>query len=141
MGKSRRTTQVEPGQLHQHSKAPTYGTCADCWASGPSYQPCQECGKDLYMPLDLRGYVIDSQTFGEKMKKPHHIVRAGLTQNKATTDTMKFDCEAITLQITQDFEKEHPYFKDEDEEHPLGPHQKTQSVTSYKISFKNMMNC
>jgi hypothetical protein len=76
--------------------APTYGTCAECWGSVSSYQPCQECGKGLYMHLELRGYIIDSQMVGEKMEKPHHTARAGLAYNKARTDTMRFNCEAIT---------------------------------------------
>jgi hypothetical protein len=95
----------------------------------PAINPVKaECDKGLYMPLEMRGYIIDSQTFGKKMKKPHHTARAGLTQDKATTDdTMKFDCEAITLQITQDFEKEHSYFKD-DKEDSFGPHRKTDAI-------------
>jgi hypothetical protein len=110
------------------ARAPTYGTCAESWASGPSYQPCQEWDKDLYMPLELRGYIIYSQTVGKKMEKPHHTVRAGLvTYNKAHTDTMRFNREAITLQISQDLKKENPYLVD-DEDHPMGPHQKTDAI-------------
>ncbi len=94
-------------------RAPTYGTCAECWASGPSYQPCEECGKRPYMPLELRGYIIDSQTVGEKMNKPHHTARAGLTYNETRTDTMKFDRPRIEEQLIQDFERENPLILDD----------------------------
>jgi hypothetical protein len=66
-------------RLYYERRASTYRTCAECWASGPSYQPCHECDKVLSMPLNLRGQIIDSQTVGKKMKRPHHTARAGLT--------------------------------------------------------------
>jgi hypothetical protein len=42
------------------ARVPTYGTCQDCWASGPNYQPCQECDKGPYKLLMYSGYIIDS---------------------------------------------------------------------------------
>jgi hypothetical protein len=99
-------------EIYYDRRAPTYRTCAECWASGPSYQPCQECDKGTYMPLELIGYIIDSQTVGEKMNKPHHTARAGLTYNRIHTDTMKINCAAIKNQLIQDFEKKYPYWKD-----------------------------
>jgi hypothetical protein len=67
-----------------------------------------------------------------------------ITQNKARTDTMMFDREAITLQITEDFEQDHPYFQD-DEEHPLGPHRKTDGtrdiIQDFFQEYDELMNC
>ena len=65
------------------------------------------------MPLELRGYIIDSQTVGEKMNKPHHTARAGLTYNETRTDTMKFDRPRIEEQLIQDFERENPLILDD----------------------------
>ena len=87
--------------MHDNSiskaKVSTYGTCTNCWASG-----CP-CDMGSYKPLDLRGWIIDSQTFGKKWNKPHHIARAGLMQNEATIETMSFDQPRIEKQIREDF--------------------------------------
>jgi hypothetical protein len=58
------------------------------------------------MPLELRGCIIDSQTIGEKMNKPHHTARAGLTYNKIRTDTMKFNCPEIKKAINSRLRKD-----------------------------------
>ena len=86
------------------AKVPTYGTCGNCWASGPNYQPCR-CDMGSFKPLELRGWIIDSQTFSEKWDKKHYDARAGLTQNYATIDTMKFDRTRIEKRIKEDFDK------------------------------------
>jgi hypothetical protein len=97
--------------------APTCGTCAVCWASGPSYETyCVECNKDLYKPLQLGGaYIPDSQTFSKTMKKPHKTARAGCTQNKAKRDTTTFNHKDITLQMFDIFDKENARLKDKRE--------------------------
>jgi hypothetical protein len=81
--------ETEQRSIYYVRRAPTYGTCNGCWATGPTYQPCQECDHGHYTPLVLKGYILDSQTVGKKMKKPHHTARAGLTYNMICTDTMK----------------------------------------------------
>jgi hypothetical protein len=86
------------------------------------------------MPLELRGCIIDSQTIGEKMNKPHHTARAELTYNKICTDTMKFNRTAIEKQLIQDFEKKHPYWKD-DEGFQFAPHQKSYAVRELLRGF------
>jgi hypothetical protein len=65
------------------------------------------------MPLELEGYILDSQRVGEKMKKPHHTARAGPTYNMIRTDAMKFDRKAIKVQLPQDFNREHPFWMDD----------------------------
>jgi hypothetical protein len=121
-------------EVYHERRAPTYGTCEACWASGPSYQPCLECDEGMYMPLGLRGYIIDSQTVGEKMKKPHHTARAGLTYNRIRRDTMKFVRLAIEKQLIQDFEKKNPDWKD-DEGFKFAPHQKSYAIRELLIGF------
>jgi hypothetical protein len=52
------------------------------------------------MPLDLGGYIIDSQTVGEKMKKPHHTARAGLAhvqQDLHRHDEIQSSSDQITI--------------------------------------------
>jgi hypothetical protein len=71
--------ETEQRCIYYMRRAPTYGTCNGCWATGPSYQLCQECDNGHYMPLRLRGYILDSQRVGEKMKKPHHTARQSRT--------------------------------------------------------------
>jgi hypothetical protein len=115
-------------------RAPTYGTCAECWASGPSYQPCEECDRGPYMPLDITGHIIDSQTVAEKMKKPHHTARAGLTYIETRTETMKFDGPRIRLQLIHDFEEENPYIRDEWDS-PFDKKEKTNAIRELIKNF------
>jgi hypothetical protein len=129
-------------ELYYERRAPTYGTCEECWASGPSYQPCQECDKVLCMPLELRGYIIDSQTMGEKMKKPHHTARAGLTYNQICTDTMTFNRPAIKLKLDRDFNKEHSHWVDNEDDYQFAPHQKSYAIRElHRFFFENMIYC
>ncbi len=44
----------------------TYGTCAHCWSSGPSYDTCAECKKGIYKPLSFEEAILDSQTLSTK---------------------------------------------------------------------------
>jgi hypothetical protein len=113
--------ETEQRNIHYQRQAPTYGTCNGCWATGPSYQPCQECDNGHDMPLKLKGYIHDSQRVGEKMKKPHHTARAGLTYNTIHTDTMKFDRTAIEAQLLQDFNIKHPFWVDDKDAHKFAP--------------------
>ncbi len=103
-------------------RAPTYGTCNGCWATGPRYQPCQECDNGHYTPLALKGYILDSQTVGKKMKKPHHTARAGLTYNTICIDTMKFDRKAVKAQLLQDCNVENPFWVDKEDDYQFTPH-------------------
>jgi hypothetical protein len=137
--------ETEPRSIFYVSQAPTYGTCNGCWATGPSYQPCQECAHNgHYMPLALKGYILDSQTVGKKMKKPHHTARAGLTYNMIRTDTMKFDCKAVNVQLLQDFNVEHPFWVDKEEKttiNSLHIRDPLRNVRLSKTSLKNMRTC
>jgi hypothetical protein len=117
--------ETEQRSIYYVRQAPTYGTCNGCWATGPSYQPCQECDNGHYTPLALKGYILDSQTVGKKMKKPYHTARAGLTYNTIRTDTMKFDRKAVKAQLLQDFNVEHPFWVDRDNDYQFAPHQRS----------------
>jgi hypothetical protein len=75
--------------------------------------------------LALKGYILDSQTVGKKMKKPHHNARAGFTYNTICTDTMKFDRKAVKAQLLQDFNVEHPCWVDKEDDYQFGPHQRS----------------
>jgi hypothetical protein len=118
-----------------HRRAPTYGMCNGCWATGPSYQPCQECDKGEYMPLELQGYILDSQKVGKKMKKPHHTARAGLTYNAICTDAMKFNRTAIEAQLVQDFNLEHSFWVDTEKDPQLAPHQTSYAIREVVFDF------
>jgi hypothetical protein len=120
--------------IYYERRASTYGTCTECWESGPSYQPCQECYKGTHIPLELRGYIIDSQTVGKKMNKPHHTARAGLTYNRIHTDAMKLNRPSIEKQLIQDFKKKHPYWKD-NEGFQFATHQKSYAVPELLRGF------
>jgi hypothetical protein len=106
-------------------RAPTYGTCNGCWATGPSYQPCQECDNSQYMPLALKGYILDSQRVGRKMKKPPYTARAGLSYNTIRTYMIKFDRKAIEAQLLQDFNEKHPFWVDDKDAPQFAPHQRS----------------
>jgi hypothetical protein len=125
-------------------RAPTYGTCNGCWATGPSYQPCQECDNGQYMPLALKGYILDSQSVGKKMKKPHHTARAGLTYNTIHTDAMKFDRKAVKAQLLQDFNVEHPFWVDDKDAPQFAPHQRSYAerevVTDFFKEYEDLLN-
>jgi hypothetical protein len=116
-------------------RAPTYGTCNGCWATGPSYQPCQECDNGHYMPLKLKGYILDSQRLGKKMKKPHHTARAGLTYNMIRTDTMKFDCKAIEAQLLQDCNIKHPFWVDDKDAPKFAPDSRSYEEREFVTDF------
>jgi hypothetical protein len=75
--------------------------------------------------LALEGYILDSQTVGKKMEKPHHTAGAGLTYNTIRTDTMKFDCKAVKAQLLQDFNVEHPCWEDKKDDYQFAPHQRS----------------
>jgi hypothetical protein len=67
---------------------------------------------------------------GVSTRKPYTLLppkRAGLTYNKIHTDTIKFNCPAMEKKIIQDFEKKHPYWKD-DEGFQFAPHNKSYTV-------------
>jgi hypothetical protein len=121
--------------IYYYRRAPTYGTCNGCWATGPSYQPCQECDKGEYMPLELQGYILDSQRVGKKMTKPHHTARAGLTYNAIRTDTMKFNRKAIKAQLVQDFNQEHPRWVDTEDSPQFAPHQRSYAIPKVVNDF------
>jgi hypothetical protein len=122
-------------EFYYEQRAPIYGTCEECWASGPSYQLCQECDKVLYRPLELRGNTIDSQTLGDKMKKPHHTARAGLTYNKIRRDTMTFNRPAIGLRLEQDFNKKHPHWVDKEDDYQFATHQRSYAIRELHRKF------
>jgi hypothetical protein len=131
-------------EIYHQRRAPTYGTCDGCWASGLSYQPCQECDNGEYMPLELKGYIIDSQSVATKLKKPHHTARAGLTYNVMRTDMMKFNRKAIKEQLIKDHDKEHPYWKDHEDEFQFALHQKSYAerglVTAFFGEYDALLN-
>jgi hypothetical protein len=87
------------------------------------------------MPLELRGYIIDSQTMSAKMKKPHHTARAGLTYNKICRDTMTFNRPAIELQLHRDFNKEHPHWVDKEDNYQFAPHQRSYAIRELHRKF------
>ena len=130
--------------IYHHRRAPTYGICNGCWASGPSYQPCQECDKGEYMPLEFQGYILDSQSVSQKMNKPHHTARAGLTYNTICTDTMQFNRKAIKKQLVQDFNQENPTWEDIKEDYQFAKHQRSyalrQVITDFFIEYDNLVN-
>jgi hypothetical protein len=122
--------------IYYNRRAPTYGTCNGCWATGPSYQPCQECDNGQYMPLELQGCILDSQRVGKKMKKPHHTARAGLTYNSMIrTDAMKFDRKAIKAQLHQDSKREHPFWVDLKDDYQYVPHQRSYAIREVVRDF------
>jgi hypothetical protein len=130
--------------IYCHRRAPIHGTCNGCWASGPSYPPCQECDKGEYMPLELQGYILDSHRVGKKMMKPHHTARAGLAYNKTHTDTMKFNRKAIKAQLEQDFNQEHPGWVDREDNPQFAPHQRSYAihevVKDFFIEYDDLLN-
>jgi hypothetical protein len=134
----------EQCNIGYHRRAPTYGTCNRCWATGPSYQPCQECEDGQYVPLKSKGYILDSQSVGKKMKKPHHTARAGLTDNTIRTDTMKFDRKGVKAQLLQDFNVEHPFWKDNPNDYQFAPHQRSYAereiVTDFLKEYEDLLN-
>jgi hypothetical protein len=121
--------------INYNRRAPTYGTCNRCWATGPSYQPCQGWDKGVYMPLELKGYILDSQRVGEKMRKPHHTARAGLTYNTIRTDAMQFNRKAIKAELVQDFNQEHPTWEDIKEDYQFAPHQRSYAIRDVVRDF------
>jgi hypothetical protein len=77
------------------------------------------------MSLALKGYILDSLTVGKKMKKPHHTARAGLTHSTICTDTMKFDHKAVKAQPFEDFNVEHSFWVDKEDDYQFSPHQRS----------------
>jgi hypothetical protein len=136
--------ETEQHHIYYVRRAPTYGTCNKCWATGPSYQPCQECDNGHYTPLALKGYILDSQTVGKKMEKPHHTASAGLTYNTIHTDTMKFYRKAVKAQLLQDFNVEHPCWEDKEDDYQFAPHQRSvverEVVKDFFKEYKDLLN-
>jgi hypothetical protein len=134
--------ETEQGCIYYVRRAPTYGTYKGCWATGPSSQPCQECDNGQYTHLALKDYILDSQTVW--MKNPHHTARAGLTYNMISTDTMKFDRKAVKTQLLQDFNVEHPFWKDNPNDYQFTPHQRSyeerEVVTDFFKEYKDLLN-
>jgi hypothetical protein len=123
--------ETEQRHIYYVRRAPTYGTCNGCWATGPSYQPCQECDNGHYTPLALKGYILDSQTVGKKMKKQHHTARAGLTYKT----TMKLDRKVVEAQLLQDFNVEHPCWEDKEDDYQFAPHQRSFAEREFVRDF------
>jgi hypothetical protein len=125
-------------------QAPTYETCNGCWATGPSYQPCQECDSGNYTPLALKSCILDSQRFGKKMKKPHHTARAGLTYNTICTDTMKFNRKAVKAQLLQDSNVKHLFWVDKEGDYQFAPHQRSfaehEVATCFFKEYEDLLN-
>jgi hypothetical protein len=96
------------------------------------------------MPLKLKGYILDSQRVGKKMKEPHHTARAGLTYNTICTDTMKFDRKAVEAQLLQDFNVKHPFWKDNPNDYQFAPHQRSyeerEVVTYFFKEYEDLLN-
>jgi hypothetical protein len=96
------------------------------------------------MPLALKGYILDSQRVSEKMKKPHHTARAGLTYNMIRTDAMKLDRKAVKAQLLQDFNVEHPFWVDDKDAPQFAPHQRSyeerEVVTDFFIEYEDLLN-
>jgi hypothetical protein len=96
------------------------------------------------MPLGLRGYILDSQRVGEKMKKPHHTARAGLTYNTIRTDTMKFDRTAIEAQLLQDFNIKHPFWVDDKDAPKFAPdsraYEEREDLTDFFREYEDLLN-
>jgi hypothetical protein len=90
---------------------PTYGTCAVCWSSGPSYDTCAECKKGLYKLLSIGEAILDSQTFSTKMNKTHQTARAGGTHTKFRHDMRVFNPHDIAVQMHHIFEKKNAHLK------------------------------
>jgi hypothetical protein len=94
--------------------------------------------------LALKGYILDSQRVGEKMKKPHHTARAGLTYNTIHTDTMKFDRKAVEAQLLQDFNIKHPFWVDDKDAPQFAPHQRSyeegEVVTYFFKEYEDLLN-
>jgi hypothetical protein len=87
------------------------------------------------MPLELQGYILDSQRVGGKMMKPHHTARAGLTYNVIHTEMMKFDRKAIKAQLHQEFNQEHPGWVDKEDDYQYAPHQRSYSIREVVRDF------
>jgi hypothetical protein len=87
------------------------------------------------MPLELQGYILDSQSVGEKRMKPHHTARAGLMYNAICTDMMQFNCKAIKAQLVQDFNQEHPGWVDIKEDLQFAPHQRSYAIRKVVKDF------
>jgi hypothetical protein len=96
------------------------------------------------MPLALKGYILDSQRAGKKMKKPHHTARAGLTYNTIHTDVMKFNPKAVKAQLLQDFNVEHPFWVDDKDAPQFTPHQRSyeerEVVTDFVKECVDLLN-
>jgi hypothetical protein len=78
------------------------------------------------------------------MKKPHHTARAGLTNNTICTDTVKFDRKAVKAQLLQDFNVEHPFWKDNPDDYQFAPHQRSYVergvVTDFFKEYEDLLN-
>jgi hypothetical protein len=78
------------------------------------------------------------------MKKPHHTARVGLTYNTIGTDAMKFDCKAIKAQLHQDFNREHPFWVDQEDDYQYAPYQRffaiREVVTDFFKEYDDLLN-
>jgi hypothetical protein len=96
------------------------------------------------MPLRLRGSILDSQRVGEKMKKPHHTARAGLTYNTIHTDTMKFDRTAIEAQLLQYFNIKHPFWVGDKDAPKFAPdlraYEEREVLTDFFKEYEDLLN-
>jgi hypothetical protein len=96
------------------------------------------------MPLSRKGYILDSQRVGKKMKKPHHTARAGLTYNMICTDTMNFVRKAVEALLLQDFNIKHPFWVDDKDAPQCAPHQRSyeehEVVTDLFKEYEDLLN-
>ena len=87
---------------------PTYGTCADCFCSGPTGKDCTECNNgSKYKVTIFDDTVLDSQTLAEFMGKGHEVAKADRAQNWWTTPTQRIGYDYMRIgikRIYQDME-------------------------------------
>jgi hypothetical protein len=111
-GRNEQHEWVRDNHLSTHGVL-TYGTCAHCWSSGPSYDTCAECKKGIYKPLSFEEAILDSQTLSTKMNKPHQTARAGCTHTEVRHDMALFNPKDIAVQMHHIFEKKNAHLKNE----------------------------
>ena len=81
-------------------RCPTYGTCEECWRSGPTGKACMDCGqRSHYMMTQYRGTIIDSQTLAEYLGKGHEVAKANRTHRYLRTPMQRIGDDRIKIAI------------------------------------------
>jgi hypothetical protein len=107
------------GDPDRKSNIPIYGTCRNCWASGPAFKECIECKDEpdmygdqcqyLVITCGMESLIINSQRMAEKLGKPHETAKANRIIHVVGYDGHDFNFYALRRQI----EAKHEHIKDD----------------------------